>query len=99
MQLPLFQRFYLGASPALLLFAGWLVLVAAAAWRVSRGLPVPALNVILIPVGLLVYFIPAGFCPDERGRALQRKLLWLLLASGLILLAVELLRGSLFPDI
>ena len=98
MQIPLIQRSYSGASPGLLLFAGWLALAAAAAWRVSHGFPVLLLYGILIPIGLFVYYIPSWFCPDDRGKALQRKLLWLLLACGIILFAAELLRGSLLPE-
>jgi len=84
------RKIYLAPTPQLLLFMGWLGVALAMALRIYRGLEIPPLNAIFILVGLLVFFLPTHLIGGEKGERLRRKLLWLLVLAGIIVLVGEI---------
>ena len=90
-------RFYQAVPPGVLLICGWLLIALALAWRGLQGLSVPPINGLFILLGLGAYFLPTRLGEPEPGEALKRKLLWLLLAAGVVILCWELIRAFLPP--
>jgi hypothetical protein len=72
---------------------GWLAVGLAMVWRTHQGLGIPPLNTLFIFAGLGAYFLPTCLGERERAEAVRRKLLWLLLLAGLIILAGEVARS------
>ncbi len=89
------MRIYRTISPVLLLLSGWIVIGCAMWIRIFLGEDVPAINCIFVILGLAAYFLPTRFVEKDSGEALRRKLLWLLIAAGFIILTGELIRGFL----
>ena len=81
------------APPALLMLLGWLLVAAAMAWRVRQGMDIPPINGLFILVGLGAYFLPTRVAEYASGEPLSRKLLWILLLAGIIILVGELVRS------
>jgi hypothetical protein len=83
---------YQSVSPGVLLVTGWLLVAVAMSLRMLRGLDVPLVNGLFVFIGLGAYYLPVPFSEQGRGEALRRKLLWLLVAAGVLVLGAELLR-------
>jgi hypothetical protein len=86
------NRIYLAPSPGVLLLLGWLLIVCAMAIRILNGLEVPYLNGLLVFIGLAAYFLPTRFTEREKGELLRRKLLWLCVLAGVLMLIGETIR-------
>ena len=87
------SRIYKTISPVLLLLGGWVLVAGAMSIRVSRGLDIPVINWLFVILGLAACFLPVRYAEKASGEALRRKLLWLLVAAGVLILAGELVRG------
>jgi hypothetical protein len=92
------NRIYQTTSPLLLLFVGWLAIAAGMAWRLHRGQEILPFNSIFLLIGFMVYFLPPWLSGNDKGEPLRRKLLWLMVLAGFILLAAELSRPWVIPD-
>jgi len=75
--------------PLYLLLAGWVLFTVAMVIRVTRGLELPWLNGLFILIGLGVYFLPSRFYEKGAYDRLMRRLLWLLVLAGFLILARE----------
>lgn len=84
---------YEAVPPGVILLLGWLMLVIATGWRMSQGYGVPVLNGLFVLAGLGAYFLPTHLGDFKRGQPVRRKLLWLLLLAGVIILAGEFARS------
>jgi len=79
-------------SPGVLLVTGWLLVGAAMSLRMLQRLDVPVINGLFVLVGLAAYYLPVLYCEEGRGERLRRKLLWLLVAAGVLVLGAEVIR-------
>jgi len=84
----LFQRI----PPVFILGLGWALLVSAMWLRYSLGLDVPFINSLFIGLGLGAYILPPRCAPMDSGESLRRKLLWTLVAAGILILGGEITR-------
>ena len=82
-------RLYNTISPIYLLLSGWLFIFLAFGIRILSGDTIPWLNLIFIPAGLMVYFLPDKLVELNQGEALRRKLLWVLVLAGFMLVVGE----------
>ena len=87
-------RIYKTAPPALLMLLGWLLVAAAMAWRVRQGMDIPPINGLFILVGLGAYFLPTRVAEYASGETLSRKLLWILLLAGILIIPADFLLTS-----
>ncbi len=74
------------------MWLGWLLLASAMVIRCFRGLEFPLINVLFVFIGLGAYFLPVRQHRGEKGEALRRKLLWLLLGAEFLVSLGELVR-------
>ncbi len=89
------QKIYREASLSVLLVIGLLLHALGMIWRITTGLEFNYLNPLFILIGIGAYFLPSRVADKALGEVLSRKLLWLNLAAGALLLAVEVLRSIL----
>jgi hypothetical protein len=83
---------YKKASLLGLFVAGLALLCAAQTVRRLSGLEVLLLNGLFLPVAVASYFLPPIVIDKAKGEALSRKLLWLIVAAGFVVLAAEVIR-------
>jgi len=83
-------RLYNTISPILLLITGWVLIFTAVILRVVSGDPVPWLNLLFVIAGLAIFFIPPRLFDLNKGNELKRKLLWVLLLAGLVIILGEI---------
>lgn len=86
------NRIYLAPSPGVLLLLGWLAIAGAMGIRILNGLDIPYLNGLFVFIGLAAYFLPTRFAEREKGELLRRKLLWLCVLAGVLILIGETIR-------
>jgi drug/metabolite transporter (DMT)-like permease len=84
---------YKSIHPLFLLIAGLILVAGASVLKGFNETELPLINVIFVLVGAGSYFLPVMFCEKEEGERLRRKLLWLLVLAGFLILAGEVVRG------
>ena len=87
------QNIYRNASLTVLLVVGLALHAVGMVWRYTQGLEFNYLNPLFFLIGLAAYFLPSRIADKALGEVLGRKLLWLNLAAGALLLAAEALRS------
>jgi len=73
---------------------GWVFFAIALFMRLRAGSDVPHLNLLLIPIGLAVFFLPEHLAELNQGHGLRQKLLWILVLAGSIVLAAEIYKAA-----
>ncbi|MCX6647066.1 MAG: hypothetical protein NTY09_12040 [bacterium] len=86
------KKVYESIPPLVLMIISWALVLAALLLRLGQGLALPLLNVLFIVVGLSAFYLPPLLCGMETGEALKRKLLWLMVLAGILILTGDLIR-------
>ena len=60
--------------------------------RAGSGVPYP--NLLLIPLGLAVFFLPAYMAELNKGHGLRQKLLWIIVLAGLMVMVAEIYKAA-----
>jgi len=84
-----FRKIYNSPPHGTLLLVGWLLIASAMLIVISNGVEIPLINLLFAPIGLAVYFLPPRLCEIEKAGVLRRKLLWLLVLAGALILIGE----------
>ncbi|MFH1676380.1 MAG: hypothetical protein ABIC40_05070 [bacterium] len=85
-----FRKIYNSPPHGTLLLTGWLLIVLAMLTAISSGDEISLVNLFFVPIGLAAYFLPMRLCEIEKAEALKRKLMWLLVFAGALILIVEI---------
>ncbi len=88
------KKFFRTAPPGTLLIGGLLLMCLAMGLHAVRGEDVQLLNILFFITGLFVYYLPVYLRGNDQAEGLRRKLLWMLLAAGLLVLVFEIVKFS-----